>query len=239
MTAFRPIASAGVALLMGLSPAAARAATQPYVVTSFDSIRLDAPVRVLVRSGGGASARGEGDRDTLDRIDLQVSSGLLVVRLRPPAAGANARGAVGPATLILTTQQVRRVQLSGGGSISVEGMKGQRGDIALAGSGDIAVSGVALDRLVLMVAGNGRLTLSGTAAILEARLTGAGSVAGESLRAKDAKIVNQGPGAIVATVGGTADISTAGSGDVTVLGAPSCTVARGGTGALRCGGKDY
>ncbi|WP_336959375.1 GIN domain-containing protein [Sphingobium aquiterrae] len=218
--------------------ALAHAATQPYVVTTFDSIRVEAPVRVAIRTGAGTSARGEGDRQILDRLEVLVSGGLLLVRLRPPASLGEARPG-GTATLTLSTGLIRRAQLLGGGALTIDAMKGQRGDIALAGSGDIAVGAVALDRLVVMVAGNGRMTLSGAAGVLEARSTGAGIVDAPGLKAKQATLVNQGPGSITLTVNGPADIATAGSGDVTVLGTPACKVTRGGTGRISCGGKDY
>jgi hypothetical protein len=240
MTMFRPILSAlAVPLALALLPCApALAATQPYVVTAFDSVRVEAPVRVVIRTGGGSSARGEGDRIILDRLDVQVSGGLLLVRLRPAASPGEQRPG-GSATLTLSTGTIRRVQLSGGGSLAIDVMKGQRGDIALAGSGDISIGKVAVDRLVAMVAGNGRMTLAGNAGIVEARATGAGVVDAAGLKAKQATLVNQGPGSITLTANGPADISTAGSGDVTVLGMAACKVARGGTGRISCGGKDY
>lgn len=234
MTRFRHIL-----VVMGLlSCVPAHAATQAYVITTFDSIRVEAPVRVVIRTGAGTSARGEGDRQILDRLDVQVSGGLLLVRLRAPASPGEARPG-GTATLTLSTEMIRRAQLSGGGSLTIDAMKGQRGDIALAGSGDIVVGTAALDRLVVMVAGNGRMTLSGAAGVFEARSTGAGIVDAPGLKAKQTRLVNQGPGSITLTASGPADISTAGSGDVTVLGTPACKVTRGGTGRISCGGKDY
>ncbi|MDF0543605.1 DUF2807 domain-containing protein [Sphingobium sp. H39-3-25] len=228
-----------VPLALSLPPGApARAATQPYVVTAFDSIRVEAPVKVVIRTGAGSSARGEGDRAILDRLDVQVSGGLLLVRLRSAASPGEERPG-GSATLTLSTETIRRAQLSGGGSLAIDAMKGQRGDVALAGSGDITIGKVAVDRLFTMVAGNGRMTLAGNAGIVEARSTGAGIIDAAGLKAKQARLVNQGPGSITLTTNGATDISTAGSGDVTVLGMAACKVVRGGTGKISCGGKDY
>src|SRR5690606_1830762 len=112
--------------------AGAHAASQPYIVTGFDSIRVNAPVRVVVTTGGGVSARGEGDRDSLDRLELSNSGSLLTVRLKTPEPGTKSKG---PVTLTLSTGQLKRIALSGGGSITIDRLKGLSADLALAGSG--------------------------------------------------------------------------------------------------------
>ena len=225
-----------LALLLLASAPAAQAATQPYVVTSFDSIRVEAPVNVIVTTGGGISAKGEGDREALDRLELQNSGSLLVVRMRPAADGG-LRGAAGVATLRLSTGQMRRATLSGGGTITVNGMKGQQGELALNGGGDITINGAALDRLNVALWGSGRVTLSGKAGRASILASGPGAVRGEGLTATRAELLNNGPGSIAVTVTGAADVNARGSGDVTVLGKPVCKVAQSGTGRVLCGGS--
>jgi hypothetical protein len=233
----RRIAGSVAGLLAAVAaPGFALAATQPYTLSGFDTLKVNAPVRVIVTTGGGVSARGEGDRDALDRIDLSVSGAVLTVRLKPVQPGEKSGGSV---TLTLSTGQLNRVILSGGGSIIIDRMKGLRGDLALAGSGDIAVGAVALDQLGVMLSGSGKVTLAGTAGVLTASVSGPGAVAAEGLKAKQAKLASDGPGNIVVNALTSADVTARGSGDVTVLGKPACKVNRGGTGRLQCGGEDY
>ncbi|CAN5288905.1 head GIN domain-containing protein [soil metagenome] len=227
---------ATLALSAMLTAAPALAATQPYTITSFDSIRVNAPVRVVIATGAGVSARGEGSRDALDRVDLTVSGTVLTVRMKAPQAGEKAAG---PVTLTLSTGQLGRVLLSGGGSVAVDRMKGLRGDLVLAGGGDIAVGAVALDRLDVVVTGSGRVTLAGMAGVFNADVSGPGALAAEGLKTKQAKLVSTGPGSIVLTAATSADINARGSGDVTVTGKAACKVYRGGTGRIVCGGEDY
>lgn len=236
-----PHSSLCIASLIGAVfalPPGAQAATQPYTVTSFDSIRVDAPVRVLVTTGGGASAKGEGDRDALDRLDLQVSGGLLTIRMKPSQNGERRRAA-GPLTLRLSTGAVRRVQLSGGGSLAIDRMKGLRGDLSLGGGGDISVGAVALDRIGVMLSGGGRVTLAGAAGDADLRIVGPGALLAEGLKAKQAKIVNDGSGSIAVTVATAADVRASGSGDVSVLGGAACKVVHAGAGRVMCGGEEY
>ena len=217
-------------------PDAGQAATQAYVVTGFDTIRLDAPVRVVIRTNAGASARGEGDRDALDRVRLTMSGTTLIVWMDAPGTGGRVSG---PVTLTLTTSDLRRIMLSGGGAVTVDRIKGERGEIFLAGGGDISVGAVALDRLAIILSGSGRLSLAGTAGVLTADISGPGALEAEELKARQATIMSSGPGTASLTAVTTAAITARGSGAVTVAGTAACKVDRLGVGTISCGGKAY
>ncbi len=227
-------AAIGAAALSLAPPAAA--ASQGLIVTSFDSIRLEAPVTLILKTGAGPSGRAEGDRATLDRLKVQVSGRLLTVTLDRPRPGETTGG---PATLYLTTGDLRRVLLSGGGTIRIDRMKGLRGEIVSGGSGDISVGDIALDRVTLLLAGNGRVTLGGRTGVADVRVLGPGTLAAEKLRAREARISSEGAGSISMTAEVSAKLMASGSGDVTILGSPACTVERRGTGVLRCGSRSY
>lgn len=221
---------------LGLTAASAQAASRPYVLTSFDTIRLIAPVKLSVTTGGGTSAHGEGDRAMLDRVDMAVSGRTLTVRLRPAQPG-DKPGV--PPTLFVSTEDVRRVTLQGGGSLAIDRMKGLRGEIVLTGAGDVSVANAAVDQLNVVVAGNGRVTLGGKAGTLSAIVSGPGTLEAAGLEAKDVRLTNDGPGSAAVAASGTAHVIAKGSGDVAVTGKAACTVDRGGTGAIICGGQEY
>lgn len=222
-------------LLPMVLPAVATAAEQPFSVTNFDTVRMYGPLTVEIATAKGNSARGVGDRSALDRVSLNVSGGVLTIRMLPQRAGTQERK-TGSATLYITTATVRRVQMGGSGTLKIEGMKGVRGDLNLLGSGDLEVVGVAVDQLVVNSAGNGRVRLAGRAGMARIQAIGAGNVEAPALVARTAVIVNQGPGAITLTADTAADIAVQGSGDVTVLGKPACKIAQTGSGEVNCGG---
>lgn len=221
--------------LMGLA-APANAATRGFTITSFDAIRVDAPVEVVITTGAGASARAEGDQAALDRLKADVSGRVLTVTMDRARPGEKSGGR---ATLRLTTGDLTRVVLTGGGSLSISRMKGLRGDIVLGGNGDVSVAAVDLDQLNLAVAGAGRASLSGRAGVANVRVTGPGAVAAEGLRARQAAIVNDGPGNVVLTAEVTAKVTASGSGDITISGKAACSVNNRGTGRISCGGEAY
>ncbi|MGE4323051.1 MAG: DUF2807 domain-containing protein [Sphingobium sp.] len=231
---------AGVALAAGAMAAyaaPARAATRSLTITGFDAMRVEAPVNVIVTTGSGVSARADGDRTVLDRLRITISGRTLVVRMERPQVGQ--KNAAGTATLHLSTDRISRVVLSGGGSISIDRMRGLRGDIALNGNGDVNVGTVDLDQLNLTMAGGGRAVLTGQAGTATIRVSGPGTVAAEALRARQAALFNDGPGALIVSADVAATVRASGSGDVTVMGRAACTVTNQGTGRVSCAGTEY
>lgn len=212
------------------------AAEQQYSVTDFDTVRMQGPFNVTIITGKGNSARGEGQRDALDRVSLNVSGGILTIRAAAPPYGGQARN-FGRVDLVITTGVVRRVSMGGNGSLAIQGLKGVRGDINLAGNGDLEVNGVAVDQLVVNSAGNGRIRLSGRAGQARVQVIGAGSIDSPELVAKDLILESQGPGSVLLTAAGTAQVSVQGSGNVRVLGNAACKVNQTGSGLVECGGK--
>ena len=214
----------------------AGAAARGYTITSFDAIRIDAPVEVIITTGAGASARAEGDQAMLDRLRVDVSGRLMAVSMEPARPGEKAGGR---ATLRLSTGALSRVVLIGGGSVSISRMKGLRGDIVLGGNGDVSVAAVDLDQLNLGLAGAGRATLAGRAGVATVRVNGPGAVAAEDLRVRQATVNNDGPGNVAMTADVTAKVTVSGSGDVTIMGKAACQVENRGTGRISCGGEAY
>ncbi|HKY82866.1 MAG TPA: DUF2807 domain-containing protein [Sphingobium sp.] len=214
----------------------AEAASRGFTITSFDAIRVDASVEVIVTTGAGASARVEGDQALIDRLKVDVSGRLLVVTMERARPGEKAGGR---AVLRLSTGTLGRVVLTGGGSVSVSRMKGQRGDIVLGGNGDVSVAAVDVDQLNLGVAGAGRATLAGRVGVATVRVNGPGAVAAEGLRARQAAVANDGPGNVALTAEVTAKVTASGSGDVTIVGKAACQVENRGTGRISCGGEAY
>jgi hypothetical protein len=228
--ALRPLIALG-ALLLAFP---AQAATRGYTITSFDAIRLEAPLNVVITTGLGPSAKAEGDQALLDRLRVEVSGRLLIVRV-DRLEGAD-RG--GGATLRLSTADLRRIILAGGGSISISRMKGLRGEIFLGGNGNVTVESVEVDQLVGGVAGSGRLTLAGKVGDANLRISGPGALEGDALHARQATVSNEGPGNISLTVDVAAKVVSSGSGDVTIAGPAACNVTNSGTGRVLCGGEE-
>lgn len=232
---------AGVALAVlgcagvGIDATPAHAAMRGYIVTNFDSIRVEAPLRIVLSTGSGVSGTGEGDREALDRVRLSVSGGALTVTMADPPGNGFAKGKPADVpTLYLSTGQLRRVQLIGGGVLEIRELAGLEANISLNGSGEILLRNADVEQLSLYVGGGGRLTAAGTARTVRASVNGPGALAAGDLDARGAVVANDGPGSVHLTVHGPVKVTSSGSGDTRIDGKPVCTIEQRGVGQVVC-----
>lgn len=230
-TVLAPLAVA----LLSVTPA--DAAMRGYIVTSFDTIRVEAPVRIVLTTGSGVSGTGEGEREALDRVTLSVSGGVLTVTMASPPESRFADGKPASVpTLYLATGQLRRAQVIGGAALAIRGLAGLEADLSMNGNGEILLDQADVERLSLYVSGGGRITVSGKARDVRASVNGPGALEAQALDARNATIANDGPGSIHMSVYGPATIVSTGSGDTVVGGKPVCSITRRGVGEVICGG---
>lgn len=217
------------------SSEAAHAAMRGYIVTNFDTIRVEAPVRVLVSTGGGAKGSGEGDREVLDRVNLSVSGGTLTVRMNKQPDIRSEDAMVEAPTLYLSTGQLRRATVIGGGLLKITEIAGLEAELSMSGNGEMIVENADVERISLYVGGGGKLTISGKARDARVSVNGPGALHAEALVANNANIANDGAGMIHMTVNGPAKVVSTGSGDTIVQGKPACAITRRGIGRVICG----
>lgn len=233
----RRLLAAALAGLFAAGPAAA--AQRTYIVTDYDTLRLEAPIAVSVQTGRGVAARGEGDPDMLDRVDLDVSAHVLTIRLKPSPFEGSRRAAGGVVRLVLTVPALRRISVSGAGTLQATGMDRAGGEIVAAGSGAVSVNGIASDRLSVSQFGAGTVTLAGRAQSVRLRVTGSGTLDAKALQAADLDATLEGSANLEAQASRAATLVAVGAGNATVTGRAACTVRQAGSGIVRCGNQTY
>lgn len=225
-----------VPLMLGT---AAQAATRTYIVTDFDSVRVEAPIAVAIATKRGVTARGEGDAEFLERLDLSVSARVLTVRLKPsPFEGR--RSAVGATPrLLLTVPALRSAQLAGSGTLAIEGMNAQTARIMSSGSGMLSAAGIDADTLTVLQQGSGTVRLTGKARKSIMQLSGSGVVAAPALTVSDLEVTAEGAGVVNTLATRSAKVVALGAASVTVDRHPACTVRHTGSGTVTCSGEDF
>lgn len=230
------------ALLAGallFAPGPVQAATRNYIVTDFDTVRVEAPIAVGVQTRRGVTARGEGEAELLERIELNVSGRILTIRLKPsPFQGRKSDQSV-TARLFLTTPLLRRAHLSGSGTLAINGMAGQNAEIVATGSGAVTAAGIDADNFSVALQGAASIKLAGKARKATFMSSGDGAIDGSALTASDLEVTAQGTGAVTALATRAAKVTAIGSAAVSVDGHPACTVRHAGSGTVSCGGADF
>lgn len=219
---------------------AAPVARQTYTISEFDTVRLEAPVQVILATGRGVSASGTGDRDTLDGLVLDVSGRVLTIRNRQVMTlGGSGGKARAPTILTLTTGDLRRASVLGSGSMSVDRLKGAQTDARVQGSGTLTVAALATDRLDVGLTGAGSMTLSGAVPDMTVAVSGSGRLDAAALRVERLRIDAEGSGDVQAQAVRQASASANGTGRIVVTGKPQCTVHKMGNASITCGGAVY
>lgn len=222
------------ALLVSLSVNVS-AAERGYSVTDFDRVRIDGPYKVTIATGRSPSGRAIGSQAGIDGVSVDLQGRTLIVRRNSQTWGGYPGKSAGPVEVRLTTHGLRAATLNGAGSLAIDTIKGQTIDLTVSGSGLLKVGAVAADRLNVTVVGNGRAEVAGKAAIAQLGVRGTGAIDAETLIAKDARIVADGPGDITVAATATASVVSNGAGNITVLGSPTCTIKASGSGEVVCG----
>lgn len=218
-----------------LAAAPAAAAERVYPVTDFDRVHVEGPYEVTLEVGGPSSARVDGSREAIEAVSVEVQGRTLRIRPNRSAWGGYPGASTGPVTIRLATRSLRGASVTGAGSLTVDGARGLRLDLAVSGSGRVAANGVQADMLVLGLAGSGELAVAGTAKSVKATVAGAGDLDAAGLRAEDAEINAETSGNVAMEVRRNAKIVASGPGSVAIIGDPACTVSVRGSAQVDCG----
>ena len=227
--------------------------TRAVPVGAFDKVELKGPDRVIVRVGGAPSVSISGDRAVLDRMDVRVESGKLVVQRRGrgwsvngdreratitvsvPRLAAAAVGGSGEMTVDRVAGGDFAAAVGGSGDLRVEEARARKLEAAVGGSGDLRIGRVEADSVEMAIGGSGGIGMAGRARMVEAAIAGSGEIDAGGLLARTAEVSMAGSGDAAVHATETATISIAGSGDVTVTGGARCETSKMGSGQVRCG----
>jgi len=228
----RSLSTLLVAILVA-SPASA--AERRYTVTDFDRILVEGPMRVSVITGKPPSAVAEGSPQALDRVSIDVQGRTLRIRQNRSAWGGYPGEQTGPSHIRVTTHGLRAATVNGAGMVAIDRVKAMRLDLSLAGSGSLELGSVDADIVSLGLVGSGRMLVGGKAKTANAVIQGSGDLDAGALVAEDATVTSESAGVITLGARRSAKVNSGGSGDVTILGTPACTIVARGSGRIACG----
>lgn len=216
-----------------LAAAPAIAAQRSFPATGFDKVNLAAAAAVDIHTGTGFAVRAEGDQRLLDRLDVGVRNGTLVIGWRPGTTGTlHGRNQL---RIAISMPAISGATISGAGSVSVDRVQARDFAATVGGAGTLRLPALHTGHATLTVNGAGDIVAAGSAGQVEARVGGFGSVDAAALAAKAGRFTMSGTGSIKARVDGPAEVSMSGVGSVHVLGTPRCTIHKGGLGSVHCG----
>jgi hypothetical protein len=206
--------------------------SRSYQVTGFTGVELAGPDNVVVKQGAAFTATATGPQDVLNKLELVVRDGKLIVRRQSEFMNWSSGQS---ATITVTMPALTSAEVTGSGSLTADRAAGDAISASVAGSGDLELTLVEAKSVDLSLAGAGDLVVKGGKADRgDISLAGSGDVSTTGLSLTAADISLAGSGDIDATATGTADVSVAGSGDVRVGGGAKCDSSEIGSGSVTC-----
>lgn len=207
-----------------------------FMLTDFDRVRIDGPFSVAVVTGAPARASVSGDARAMDRVNLRVDGGTLVIAPSTQGWDGWREGREGALVIRVGTRQLRVARVNGGGKLSIDRVAAPRVDLGVSGSGQLTIGTVDADQLVATLTGTGAITLSGGRGRVARFMTqGAGTINAAGANFSDLTVHSQSSGDSRFSATMTATVAALGSGAVRVAGTAKCRLS--GPGPMTCAGQ--
>lgn len=218
----------------GAAEEAGPSVSRDFTVGSFDHIEVSGPYDVEVRTGGNPSVSAKGPQNLVERMDVRVQDGRLLIRPRKDE-GRFQWGSRGHVEVQVTAEALRGAEITGAGDIRIDRVQGQDFKAGIRGSGDLSIAAMEAGAFAASIAGSGDIRASsGQADQLDLKIGGSGNIDTQGVTAKTASATISGSGNIAATATDTAAVRIYGAGDVEIKGGAKCTVDNKGAGRFRC-----
>jgi hypothetical protein len=201
-------------------------------VPAFDAVSVEYPVVVTIRQGGTQSVTVEGDDNVLPQLATRVTGGTLYIEER----GIDWSRRVNPSREVrinLTVKDLRQIDLSSSGSVTVESLETDALDISVSGAGSLSLSHLAVQTLQLDLSGAGSVTADGKAGSINLDISGLGSFHGDGLAAQNATVNISGLGSATVWVKLQLTAEISGTGSVSYYGSPEVRKDVSGLGSVR------
>ena len=223
--------SAFLVILPILLASPALGAERSFPVGAFSAVVLSGSPDVVVTTGADHDVRAEGADADLDRLDIKVEGGRLIIATKPGSWNWSSRGGV---RVRVAAPNLSAASISGSGGMQVGPVTG---DVAgrSGGSGDLACASVDAPTLTVSLSGSGDIMIGGgRCGSGNLSATGSGDIDAARVRCETLTLSTTGSGDIAAQASGTATLRTSGSGDIRVTGGARCTTRSNGSGSTAC-----
>ena len=213
--------------------ATGKGAERSYQVGDFQRVSLAGSHDVVVTVGDAASVRAVGDAEALDRLEIRVDNGELILRDRNRSGfswGSNKH----KATIYVTAPALAAAAVAGSGDMKIDRIEGETFEAAISGSGDLDLAAVKVRDASFSVAGSGGLKARGSAQTARVSIAGSGEMEAKGFQTADLNLSIAGSGSAELRATGNASVSILGSGSAEIGGGAKCQVSKMGSGSVNC-----
>ncbi|MBG7610115.1 MAG: DUF2807 domain-containing protein [Anaerolineae bacterium] len=205
--------------------------TESRDVSGFDRVNLSGYGQVIVEVGDEESLTVTTDDNIMPYVRSEVKNNTLVLDFEDKGfdRGYNPSDGI---TFNLVVKNLSRVDISGAGSMEVNGLETEKLRIDLSGAGALEISSLTADELVIHQSGAGTVVVSGTVKGQELSHSGVGSYHAADLESETAIVEISGAGSATVWATESLDVDISGLGHVVYYGNPRVIQSISGLGNL-------
>ena len=199
-------------------------------VRDFDEVVMQGRGDLILEQGDAESVVIEADAAVMPHVKVAVEGRRLVLGLEHwwdhlllPAALLRFR---------VSAVMLRRVTISGSGTVRAEALRADDLSLEISGSGDMAFAQLTAGAVSLGISGGGKMMASGGAESVAVRISGSGNVQTGELATQAAEVRISGSGNVKVNAAQTLDVQISGSGTVKYAGQPQISQRISGSGSI-------
>ena len=196
----------------------------------FDEVVVQGRGDLILEQGDVESVVIEADAAVMPHVKVAVEGRRLVLGLEHwwdhlllPAALLRFR---------VSAVMLRRVTISGSGTVRAEALRADDLSLEISGSGDMAFAQLTAGAISLGISGGGKMMASGGAESVAVRISGSGNVQTGELATQAAEVRISGSGNVKVNAAQTLDVQISGSGTVKYAGQPQISQRISGSGSI-------
>jgi len=191
-----------------------------FKVDKFSGVALRTSGHVYIKYGKENKVEVESSEDVLERLDIYVEKGTLVIQFKNSSRNWNMRGD-DPLTINLTMSELNKLNISSSGFIRTENkFKTDNLDLKISGSGKMEIAADASE-ITANISGSGNIRLKGSCDSFNPKISGSGKIDAEEMESKSTTITISGSGNCTVNVSQSLEARVSGSGNIYYTGNPN------------------
>ncbi len=219
-------------LLTSCTVGSRRVVSEERSVSGFDVIVFEGLGELTITQGDQEALTVEAESNVISRVTTEVKGNTLYIGLRPSVLGIS----IVPTKPIrhdLQVRDIRRLEVTGLGSVSAGAIRSDRLRVDMNGGGKIVIRALKADMLELTLSGLGGCEVAGEVRRQAILITGGGDYDGTDLASDIAEVALSGLGKATVWASEELDIELTGTGSVEYYGNPRVTQSITGLGRVR------
>lgn len=216
----------------GAVPGSGQVKTETRSPGDFSVLEIRYPAEVSIRQGSTTSVSISAEDNLLPQLRTEVRGGHLIIANDELDWGVRVEPSK-PVKVNITVKDLREIDFSGAGTVSLENLKTDSLKVVLSGAGQVNLGKLDLKSFEAVLSGAGNIKAGGRADEVRLTISGLGNLEAPDLQSLSASIRISGSGNATLRVKDELNANVSGAGSIRYFGSPKITQQISGAGSVK------